>query len=277
MNDFFWPGMRRTPPATRALLVVTVTAFALQWVVDRWFGGVFTSLFGLQWSWLRRGAVWQLLTYPFLHGGLWHLVLNSLALFFFAPDVEERIGSRSFLGLYFACGLIGGLGWLPFTIWHAPWAICIGASGAVFGVLGAFAAMFPTRQVTLLVFFVLPVVMTARMLAVLLGLFSLLSAMTDSGSVAHAAHLIGGLAGYLYGRQQTRHDFGSPWISGRWRQPRAPRQRMWVIEPEAPVSLAPDTQEVDRILDKINRSGLRSLTPRERQILESASGRNPGT
>ncbi|MFH1476654.1 MAG: rhomboid family intramembrane serine protease [Verrucomicrobiota bacterium] len=267
-------------PAVRFLLIGTTATYLVQAIADRSTGGAFTALFSLSLQGLLRLELWQAATYLFLHGGLWHLILNMLGLFFFGPETERTIGTRRFLALYFICGILAGLGWI--LISGTPASHCLGASGAIFGVLGAFAGLFPQRPVTLLVFFVIPVTLRARTLAIALGLFSLLAIVGQPGQIAYAAHLVGGLAGYLYGAYGVNQGFGRGsfnlhrwWNDLRWRWHRRNfkvlrgSERDWEIEKESP----PTSQEVDKILAKISKWGLGRLTPRERDILDRASRR----
>lgn len=267
-------------PVVRFLLIGTTAAYLIQVIADRATGGGFTKLFSLSLDGLLRLELWQPVTYLFLHGGLWHLILNMLGLFFFGPETERAIGTRRFLALYFACGILAGLGWI--LISGTPASYCLGASGAIFGVLGAFAGLFPQRPVTLLVFFVIPVSLRARTLAIALGLFSLLAIISQPGQIAYAAHLVGGLAGYLYGlygvNQGLGHGSFNPrqwWNDLRWRWHRRKfkvlrgSDRDWGIEKEEP----PSSQEVDEVLAKISKWGLGRLTPRDRDILDRASRR----
>jgi membrane associated rhomboid family serine protease len=191
------PGMG---PATKAVLLGTVIAFALQLIVDRSSGGLFTYIFGLTCSGYRPGGVWQFVTYIFLHGSVWHLVLNMLPLAMLGGEMERALGTAKFIALYFVSGIVGGLGWVLLNCDGA--GVCIGASGSVFGVIGAFAALFPKRQITLLVMFVLPVTVRAGVLALMLGLVTIVSLIAGDGNVAHGAHLGGGVAGYIYGKRR---------------------------------------------------------------------------
>jgi membrane associated rhomboid family serine protease len=273
MQGFLTLGESSVPRVVRYLLGATLAAFVVQWAADLAWDGAFTRLFGLGYLALRRGAVWQLATYLFVHGGLWHLLMNMLWLLVFGPDTERTLGSGRFLRLYAVCGLIAGLGWIAITaLPRGVPARCVGASGAVFGILGAYAALFPDRPVTLLLFFVFPVTLRARTLALLAGAVAFVSLLGNPGGIAHAAHLAGGVAGAAYGLRARRRALhlgfagGQPAAARRhrvawWRWPRRP------AEPDIP----PTVEEVDRILDKVGERGLRSLTREERRTLESAS------
>lgn len=273
----FAPGLT---PGVRFLLIGTVMVFLVQGMADRLTGGAFTALFSLSLDGLLRLELWQPVTYMFLHGGFWHLILNMLGLFFFGPETERTIGTRRFLALYFACGILAGLGWI--LISGTPASHCLGASGAIFGVLGAFAGLFPQRPVTLLVFFVIPVTMRARMLAIALGIFSLLAIVSQPGQIAYAAHLVGGLAGYLYGLYGANEGLGrgsfNPrqwWNDARWRWQRRKfkvlrgSDQEWETKTDEP----PTSQEVNEVLAKISKWGLGRLTPHDRDILDRASRR----
>ncbi len=274
-------GSRSPRSAVRALIVATVAAFGVQWLADGMTGGAFTAVFSLSRAGLRRLWLWQPVSYQFLHGNLLHLLLNLLGLFFFGPETERALGSRRFLMLYLVSGALGGLGWIVLSA--EPYSRCVGASGAVFGVLGAFAALFPNRPVTLLVFFVIPVTMRARTLAIGLGLFSLLAMVSRPGHIADAAHLVGGLAGYLCGLNalygglpRGALDPRGWWNAARWHWQ---RRRFKVVRgperapPHAPPHAPPTSEEVDAVLDTLSKWGFGALTDRERNILERASRR----
>lgn len=264
-------------PSVRFLLSATGVVFLVQLLVDPLLGGRVTLLFSLSWAGIKHFLFWQLATYIFMHGGLLHLILNMLGLFFFGPETERALGSKQFMMLYLACGVLGGLGWLLFTSSHTA-AICLGASGAVFGILGAFAALFPNRPVTILVFFVLPVTMKARSLAIALAVFTLLATISQPGNIAYAAHLAGGLAGYFYivlfhaGKNFVRPTLRQMANDLLWRWH---RRKFKVMRGDAhgfdDADDFPTNDEVNAVLEKISRYGIKSLTPREHEILKRAS------
>jgi membrane associated rhomboid family serine protease len=267
-------GTPRLGAAVRALLIANVAAFVVQVLADRFTHGGVTLIFGLSRVLLLRGAVWQLVTYTFLHGSLLHLLVNMLLVGFFGREMEDELGTPRLFALYFGCGVLAGAGWVLVS---GGRGLCIGASGAALGLLGAFAAVFPRRQVTLLLFWIIPVTLSARMLAVLLGLGDLLLLIQGAGGIAYAAHLAGGIAGYVYGFRWVRRGggFGLPPpplsflglrnAAAAWR-----RRRLRVTRPPGGRVNA-DAEEIDRILDKITREGLDSLTRGERDALDAAS------
>jgi membrane associated rhomboid family serine protease len=276
-------GSRFTTPAVRFLLIATVAVFLLQMMFDQATGGLFTRHFSLSPAGMQSLELWQPLTYIFLHTGFLHLILNMAGLFFFGPETERAIGTQRFMLLYLGGGILAGLGWLMIS--GTAVSFCLGASGAVFAILGAYAALFPERPVTLLVFFVIPVTLRARTLALGLGLFSLLAMISQPGQVAYAAHLVGGVLGYFYGRslsgaatpritfnpRQWWNDLRWRWHRRKFKVIRGSRQA-WE-EDAAESSAPPSAEEVDAVLAKISRSGMGSLTQRERDILTRASRR----
>ena len=259
---------RRMTKVVRFLLIFTSAAFLVQLALDGLTGGDYGRLLGLSVLGVRHGFLWQPVTYLFVHGGFWHLFLNMLGLYFLGPETERAMGSTRFLILYLVSGILGGVGWLLFS--DDPRVPCVGASGALFGVIGAFAALFPDRPMTVLVFYVLPVTMKAWVLAVTLGVIELVFLLTSfGGNIAYAAHLAGGVAGYLYtvgafrGRTLWRSPTGR---FGAWIQALARfRERPGVSE-----------EKLDRVLDKIASQGIHSLTRAEKELLDRASREKRG-
>ena|SRR5687767_8919255 len=217
---------------------------------------------------------WTVFTYMFVHGGFWHLVLNCLALFFFGPPVEAAWGPREFIKYYLICGLGGAL--LSFVF--AFNSSVVGASGAVYGVMLAFAMMYPDSPIYIYAIF--PV--KAKWLVLILAVFSLYAAFTGSdGGVAHFAHLGGFAAGYVYLKLDFRARGGWKQLKRMVNRPKltvvsgAPPQRQ---APQAPRSRArvPDPRvydDVDKVLDKISTKGMASLTPEELKLLDEVSRR----
>ena len=249
--------------AVKNLLIANGVAYLIQMVVGPRIILALGLVPALAWG---RFFVWQFGTYMFLHGGLFHLVINMYALWVFGCEVERMWGPKAFYRYYFITGIGAG-------IIHSLIALAagssmvptIGASGAVLGVLTAFAVMFPDRQITLLLFFILPVTMKARTLALLFAGMSLFSGMAASGNVAHFAHLGGMLVGYLYMKQDWQFSALKN-MYHEWRR----KQRMHVDQKD-------EAEEeklrrlVDQVLDKANDVGMENLTRDEKLLLKRAS------
>ena len=177
------------PPVTRALLLINVAVFFLLPLLG---GGLGASL--ALWPIGPHFAPWQVGTYAFLHGSFGHLFFNMLGLWMFGSELERVWGDRRFMQFYGASVLAAAVTQLIVTALMGSDYPTIGASGGLFGLLLAFAMMFPNR--TILLFFVIP--LRAKYLVLLYGLLELYqgAAVRDSG-VAHFAHLGGMLGGLL--------------------------------------------------------------------------------
>jgi membrane associated rhomboid family serine protease len=214
----FGPGP--LTPAVRALVALNVIGYLLPLVwpsLTLWLGLVPALV-------VERGWVWQAATYMFLHGGLFHLLFNMLALWMFGVDLERVWGTRFFARFYLVTGVGAALttlaaSLLPFGFAEALYASrTVGASGAIYGLLVAFAMMYPHRPIYLYMLFPVP----ARVFVLIVGAISFLSSVSEtSGGVAHATHLGGLVVGYLYlagKRGGTLSSLRSQWL--RWRMAR---------------------------------------------------------
>jgi hypothetical protein len=151
---------------------------------------------------------------------------------------------------------------------------CVGASGAIFGVLGAFATLYPHRQITLLLFFIIPITMKAWLMVAGLSLIELVSMVSGrGGNIAYTVHVGGVIVGIIYTWINFRGGGG---LHQKW-QARQAAQRFTVLQGGAESSPPPKpkttSEDVDRILDKIAAKGIKSLSREERRILEEASQR----
>jgi membrane associated rhomboid family serine protease len=259
-------------PVVRILLAVNVLVFFLQQTLP-WVTNAF--VFVPQYVLLRP---WTVVTYMFLHdpSGLMHIIFNMLALFFFGPRIEDRLGSGRFTTLYFLSGITGALLSFLFSF-GAP---ILGASGAVYGVMLAFAYFWPDEPIH--IWGIIPV--PARLLVILTTLLTLWSGFGGArGGVAHFAHLGGYLGAFLYlkwldrGRkkfkQKARVVEGSIPPMAMPRRPAAPPATTRKVVGGRTLDISTiheaNRAEVDRILDKIGATGLDSLTPQERRFLSN--------
>jgi len=193
MHTYFFGG-----PVTRTvktLILVNVAVYVLQVVSLRLFGSHFIDLyFGLiPIRVTREMMLWQLGTYMFLHGGVFHIFFNMLTLFMFGNELERFWGTRRFLLYYFITGI--GAGVCSWLIAMNSWSVIIGASGAIYGLLLAYGMTYPNRIVYLN--FLLPI--KVKWMVLIMGAFAFLSSIggTDSG-IASIAHLGGMVIGYVY-------------------------------------------------------------------------------
>ncbi len=195
----------RLSPVVKILLILNVAVFVLQHAFSQ-FGDIPVELFfGFSPNLFFSGYVWQVVTYSFLHGNMWHILFNLFALYMFGNQLEGRWGGKNFLKYYLVCAVGGAI--LQTVIWAAASQLSassagailggrptIGASGAVYGLMLAFGILY--SNALLYVFGVLPV--RAKNLVIGLICYELLSAVFFSSSgVAHLFHLGGMLAGYI--------------------------------------------------------------------------------
>jgi membrane associated rhomboid family serine protease len=234
---------------------------------------------------------WTLVTYAFLHAGIWHLLGNMLVLFFFGPRLEEHWGSREFIKVYLIAALAGGVAsvlLLPF----APAGVIVGASGAALGLLVAYAMLWPDNEVHIWGIFPIKV----KWLVAILVVANLAMAAEGARGIAVFAHLGGMAATFFYlrspwgpkgwGNVYTAPKRSSPvrsagtalvsWMGGK--KGGAPSHPAGSAAPAAGSGTGRSRQaerelleDVDRILDKISEHGIASLTEAERKRLDEVS------
>jgi len=197
----FGPGGIST--AIKVLIGANVALFLVQF-----FAPAVTDVLGLRPIFVVRYFwVWQLATYMFLHGGVFHIVFNMLALWMFGTELERRWGTPFFLKFYAVTGVGAGVltvlfSLLPFAAAQQLYqANIIGASGAIFGLLLAYALYFPDRQIYMYLVFPIP----ARVFVAIIGAIAFLSSLGDSGGVASATHLGGLAVAYVYLKSGRMH------------------------------------------------------------------------
>jgi membrane associated rhomboid family serine protease len=261
-------GMSLRPtPMVKRLLIANSVVFAIALVLPELV---------LDWLAFQPTRIvfrpWAPLTYMFVHGSLGHLFFNMLMLFFFGPPLEGRWGEREFLKFYVICGLGGA----ALSFLFMPVSI-VGASGALYGVMIAFALNWPKAPIY--VFGIFPV--EARYLVGFMALVALLSA-TDSATgsnVAHLAHLGGLITGWIY----LKADFRTGAAISSVRRATTKRRRLAIVpadesEDEAVTASSRPVKEdsalydrVDAVLDKISAKGITALTPDELELLDEVS------
>jgi len=215
----------------------------------------FTTLFWLyQPLAIGKLWLWQFVTYMFLHSvsDPWHIIFNMLVLWMFGSEVEKAMGTRRFLTMYFTAGIFAGIFGCLFT----PNNPILGASGAIFAVEIAFAMFYPNATI---IFFVFPI-KAKYLVTIFAGITVFNCLMPTGGNVAHFAHLGGLLYGFLFIRYEPRF---TNFIISRQNQQKENEYRK---EEEV-------RKVVDALLDKVNRTGMKSLTRRERSYLKNASKR----
>lgn len=227
---------------------------------------------------------WQLVTYQFLHGDFMHIFFNMLMLWMFGMEIENILGSRKFLVFYLLAGIGGGLLQL---ILGSGSAVIIGASGAVYGVMVAFAMFFPDRLIY--IWFLFPI--KAKYLIVGMMVIEFLS-VGDGSFVAHLAHLGGAIVGFIFVMMDRQHNLnfdkffdlfkgsknnpnsGTSFRKGQgfgFGKKDVEEAEFYEINSKDTSTESVSQEEIDRILDKISQSGYQKLTEKEKKILFEAS------
>lgn len=236
------------PPVTKALAVLIFAG----WLAELAFGFRLNFYFGLvPFNFTSQLWLWQAFTYIFIHADFWHFLFNALMLWMLGRTIEQEMGSRKFLAYFLACGAAAAL----LTAAFEPTSLrpVIGASGAVYGLLGAFAFLYPNATVNF--YFIFP--MSARTMAILLGAIEFVMTFSNPGSkISSVTHLGGLAAGLLW-----------LWAERRW------RERPVYEKPDPAVQ---EKAEVDRLLEKISSRGQASLSRSELARLDEYAKRKGG-
>lgn len=181
------------PPITQALIVINALVFLAEAVL----GSSVTTLFAL-WPLGPQFMPWQVVTYAFVHAGLPHLLFNMFGVYMFGSDLERVWGPRRYLGYYMTCALSAAATQMAVASLTGAYYPTVGASGAVFGLLLAYAMMFPNR--TIMPLFP-PIPMRAPVFVTVYGVLELVLGVTGTQvGVAHFAHLGGLAGGFLFMR-----------------------------------------------------------------------------
>lgn len=266
------------------LLCAVIAGGIVQLACERLLGtNILATVFGLSRYSLASAKIWSVWTYAFLHDGIMHLLLNCLGLFFIGRELAPLLGARRFLALFSAAVITGGLFWLGVHALIGGGTILLGASAAITAMFIVFACIYPEREITFLLFFVLPVTLRPKILAwILIGvdalgfLFSEIPGGSFDSGVAHSAHLGGVLAGWVFYRYFHANNgwdrASSPvialpaWLKRR-QAGKAPAAAKFHVNIGGDANLR---AEVDRILDKINSEGFGALTDQEKKTLDDA-------
>jgi len=214
--------------------ILIIIARRVEFIYGHSYALALSNCFSLQWPLLVRGFVWQPITYLFLHAGWLHLFLNMWACLVFGSVLEREYGKKFFLWVFFLGGICGAAGWLAYTallpylsfmtsltawlpeqaasLLHSGAGLngsldvsaCIGASGAVFALLGAYFAIYPRRELYVLLFLVIPLRLKARTLLWIILALTLFDWFFIQSPIANACHLSGGILGYCLGRRADR-------------------------------------------------------------------------
>ena len=250
--------------ATAVLVAAQAVAYTLQFCLvmhgqDRGYEGDWLQRWlGLSGDGIAQGKYWQFASFTLLHSGPFHALANALILYFAGRELEPIVGQRRLAGIFAAGTLLGGLvHWLVL-----PGVTLLGMSAGVVAVLVAFTTTLPELEVTLNLFFVLPVRLRAKHLAAaLVCVCALMWYAGTSPEIGPVAMLVGCAVGWFHARHS---GFGNPLFFQRYLFEK--RQRAARLERMTPEQFI--SAEIDPILEKISRQGMQSLTRAERKVLE---------
>jgi len=252
------------PPGVKILLGVNIGVFILQQFLPQFMNSTLGLVPVKVWS---RLHVWQPFTYMFLHGSFLHLLFNMFfGLWMFGKEIENSWGTKEFLKFYFICGVGAGL----FNTMFEPMSTIpiVGASGAIYGILVAFAMIFP--DTVIYVWMILP--MKAKHFVILIGVLEFISSVQGAPTmIARLAHLGGMVTGYFYIKSYEFQSFINK-VIGKIHDIFIVR-KLRVIRPDDPPTKDELVKEVDRILEKVLIHGVDSLSQKERDIMRRYSSR----
>ncbi|MFB6075639.1 MAG: rhomboid family intramembrane serine protease [Candidatus Aenigmatarchaeota archaeon] len=202
LNQF--ESMQQGGEFYKYLIGISLVAFILQGIVPNFteffqFNPLFSNIFSRPWMFVSS---------IFLHGNFWHLLVNMIVLFFFGKELERRVGSKNFLIIFFASGIIANFGYMGASYLtgflttiesYRVFVPALGASGAIFGVFASIAVLSPNIRV--LVFFIFPMkIIHALILFAVYDIYQLFIRFSGaSTAVASSAHLTGLFVGLLFG------------------------------------------------------------------------------
>ena len=214
-------------PMIKNLMIIMVAVYLLQKIMETGLTEIYNYYFIYYFALVpiliwKKYFLWQFATYIFLHGGVFHLLFNLLALWWFGGELENYLGSKRFLRYFLFCGIGAGICTVLFTPGIYQRIPVIGASGAIYGILLAFAWLFPNRPI--LIYFLFPI--PAKYMVIIFGLIEFFSSMGGSGGgVAHLTHLGGLLFGFFYmGYPMVRQKIRREYYKQKWSQ-RGPKDK----------------------------------------------------
>ena len=273
-------GFNTLPIAIRSIILISVVSFLIGLVFPNW----------LEWfayipDWkIALTQPWRIVTYLFLHHDVWHILFNMLWLYWMGRQVEQDLGPRTFSSIFFISGIGGALLNLLLSGVFGTTPV-IGASGAVYGIMVAFALLYPNAPIML---FLLPPLPAKYVIAGLIAIDVIL--IGDKTAIARLVHVGGALTGFvivrahlqgivitrwidfiMYYVQKLQHTAENVKTTAKTKtKPKNPSMR--IVE-DAEIIEEVDQNELDRILDKIAKTGYDGLSADEKRVLFEMSKR----
>ena len=262
-------GFMRMPIAIRTIILANLIIFVLQALGGQAFNNWLITYLGFDPSFPTfLTQPWRLISYMFLHGGFFHFLFNMLWLWWMGQAVEQTVGPRTFTVIYFGAGILGALLDAALALVFGS-ALVIGASGAVTGILVAFAMLFPTAPIMLFLF---PPIQARYFVAGWIAIDILFIGSGDG--VARLVHLGGAIGGYLLIKAYKNGNDLSliiryfEYLFGRAKpKARARNNSNMSIVTDADIVEEVEQNELDAILEKISQKGYDSLSKEEKRKL----------
>jgi len=258
-------------PGVKFLMIVNGTVFLIQQIAGLINRNMLEYFFGISHNGFINGLMlWQPFTYMFLHGGWMHIFFNLLGLWMFAGEIEIVWGRKKFLQYYILSGIGAGffialMNYVAYMKYGSS-VVTIGASGAIYAVLLAYAILWPNREV--LLYFLFPIKIKYLVLGFgLIEFFGTLSSTTGAGgNISHIGHLGGIISGFILIKilRESSNSSSTSFFSSLMKKRRV-EQKKKVID-----SRIEAKKIIDELLAKIARTGMNSLTPEEKKKLEWA-------
>lgn len=274
-------GFMRMPIAIRTIIAINAIMVFIQLFFQALTGSSLSIYLGfLPDLWTTITQPWRMFTYMFLHSlsNPFHFIFNMLWLWWMGKPVEETIGPRNFITLYLGAGLTGALVDVILSLMGSPVPV-IGASGAVYGIMVAFAMLFPKTPIMLLL---LPPIEARFVVGGLIAIDVLL--LNSGDNVARFVHLGGALGGYLLMRARANGrdlsfiprylEYLYMKIKPKGKSASKPKNKNMSIVSDAEIIEEVDQTELDAILEKISKKGYDSLTKEEKRKLFELSKKN---
>ncbi|HNX24355.1 MAG TPA: rhomboid family intramembrane serine protease [Spirochaetota bacterium] len=260
-------------PGVKWLMIVNGAVFLIQQIAGLFIPNAMEYIFGISHNgFLNSFMIWQPFTYMFLHGGWMHIFFNLLTLWMFAGELEMVWGKTKFIWYYMLSGLGAGffialMNYIAFINYGSS-AVTIGASGAIYAILLAYAILWPDREV--LLYFLFPIKIKYLVLAFgLMEFFGTLSSSAGTGgNISHIGHLGGIISGFILIKLMRSSGISKKSkvsFFENFRKKNRLNEKKKVIDTRIEAK-----RIIDELLSKIAKNGMSSLTPDEKKKLEWA-------
>lgn len=264
-------------PMVKKLLIANGVVFLLQFMIGPLVGVSTREGFSYMVKYLGlvpklavdSGYLWQLVTYQFLHGGFFHILLNMFILWMFGVELERLWKQEGFLKFYLICGIAAGLSMILVNYGRVPETTkpTIGASGAIYGLLGAYAYFWPNREVY--VWFIFPVKIKYFVLFIGGIEFFVSVTQTSTGTIANTAHVGGLVMGLVYVHfSDPRGSLLQPVKDWFKRKKVERKRREWKKQEQKRSKMVKDA---DEILDKLRELSWEELSDYEKNRIQEIS------